>query len=91
MTKWGLEAFAKRTSEISMLEKINAEEAKIPSDTQKALKANRNAWDNFATFSPSHRKRCLIWISSAKKPETRKKRIAEAVKLISQNVKILLK
>ena len=91
MTKWGLEAFAKRTSEISILEKINAEGVKIPSDLRIALKSNKKAWDNFVKFGPSHRKRYLIWILSARKPATRKRRIAEAVRIISQNVKNLLK
>lgn len=91
MTKWGLEAFAKRTSEISALERINAEGVKIPADLEEALRANAKAWNNYEKFAPSHRKRYAIWISAAKKPETRKMRIAEAVDLISQNVKDLLK
>lgn len=91
MTRWGLEAFAKRTSETSLLEKINAEGIRIPRDLEDALRTNKAAWRNFESFPPSHRKRYLIWISSAKRPGTRKKRIAEAVEMISQNVKELLK
>jgi uncharacterized protein YdeI (YjbR/CyaY-like superfamily) len=91
MTKWGLEAFSKRSPEISALERINAEGTKVPGDLEKALRANAKAWSNYARFAPSHRKRYVIWISAAKKPETRKKRVAEAVDLISQNVKDLLK
>ena len=91
VTKWGLEAFSKRTSEISMLEKVNAEGAKIPEDLQIALSANKRARDNFAKFGLGYRKKYLVWISGAKRPATRKKRIAEAVDLISQNVKDLLK
>ena len=91
MTKWGLEAFAKRTGEISQMEKINAEGVKVPSDLTAALKKNKTAWTNFQTFGPGHKKRYLIWISGAKRSETRKKRIDEAVVLISRNVKSLLK
>lgn len=91
MTKWGLEAFAKRTGETSQMEKIKAEGTKIPSDLTEALKKNKTAWDNFQRFPPSHQKRYLIWISGAKRSETRKKRIDEAVVLISRNVKNLLK
>ena len=91
MTKWGLEAFAKRTSEISLLEKFNAEDVRIPKDLENALRANSKAWSNFERFTPSYRKRYLIWISGAKRPETRKKRIGEAVTLISRNVRALLK
>ena len=91
MTKWGLEAFTKRTGKISQMEKINAEGAKVPSDLTEALKKNKTAWNNFQTFAPGHKKRYLIWISGAKRSETRKKRIDKAVALISRNVKNLLK
>jgi len=91
MTKWGLEAFAKRTPEISALERINAEGVRVPADLEEALRANAKAWSNYEKFAPTYRKRYVIWISAAKKQETRKKRIAEAVDLISQNVKELLK
>ena len=91
MTKRGLEAFAKRTGEISQMEKINALGIKVPSDLIEALKKNKTAWANFQKFTPGAKKRYLIWISDAKRPETRKKRVDEAVVLISRNVKNLLK
>ena len=91
MTRWGLEAFGKRTSKVAALERLNAEEMKVPADLEGAVRTNARAWSNFDKFSRSHRKRYVIWISGAKKPETRKKRIAEAVDLISRNVKDLLK
>jgi len=91
MTKWGLDSFAKRTSDISLLEKFNLEGVHIPQDLEEALKANKRAWTNFERFGESYRKRYLIWIEGAKRPETRKRRVAEAVELISRNVKALLK
>ena len=91
MTKWGIEAFTKLTGKISQMEKINGEGAKVPRDLTEALKKNKTAWNSFQTFAPSHKKRYLIWISGAKRSETRKKRIDEAVVLISRNVKNLLK
>jgi len=42
-------------------------------------------------MAPSHKKRYLVWIASAKGPETRQRRIGEAVVLVSRNVKNLLK
>jgi uncharacterized protein YdeI (YjbR/CyaY-like superfamily) len=91
MTRWGLAAFEKRTSQISLLEKINAEGIRIPRDFEGRLRRNKKAWQNFERFGPSYRKRYLIWISDAKTPETRAKRIAEAVILVSRNVKALRK
>jgi uncharacterized protein YdeI (YjbR/CyaY-like superfamily) len=91
MTRWGLAAFEKRTSEVSMLEKVNAEGAKVPRDFEEALRRNRKAWENFVRMAPSRRKRYLVWLAGAKRPETRKKRISEAVGLVADNVKDLLK
>jgi len=91
MTRWGLEAYRERTGEISLLEQFNEKAVRIPSDLTVALGRNRTAFQNFERMAPSHRKRYLMWIAGAKKPETRKKRIAEAVVLISRNVKDLLK
>lgn len=61
------------------------EELTIPADLAKALRANKTAAANFANFSPSSRKVLLYRIGSAKRPETRAKRIAEAVALAAQN------
>lgn len=91
MTKWGLNAFERRTSDISLLEKFKAEPITIPGDLLEALKKNRRAWTNFEQFARSYRRRYLMWISAAKRPDTRRKRIDEAVVLISRNIRALLK
>lgn len=91
MTKWGLEAFQIKTGEVSSLEKVNAGGAVVPKDFEAALRKNSLAWSNFQRMAPSHRKRYLVWVSDAKRAETRQKRIAEAVLLVAQNVKNLLK
>ena len=87
-TKWGLEAIERRVVP-KPLPKPNLET--IPKDLQDALEENEVALRNFASFAPSHRRRYLMWISSARRPETRKKRVEEAVSLIEQNTRNLLK
>ena len=87
----GSRSICEENPEISALERINAEGTKVPTDLEEALRANAKAWSNYKKFEPSHRKRYFIWISAAKKPETRKRRIDEAVDLISLGVKDLLK
>jgi uncharacterized protein YdeI (YjbR/CyaY-like superfamily) len=91
MTVWGTEAYEKRTGEISLLERFNAQGVSLPKDFEAALRVNKQAWENFERMAPSHRKRYLIWIAGAKRPETRHRRIAEAVLLVGKNVKDLLK
>ena len=51
----------------------------IPSYIQQAIKANARAWESFERLPPSHRRRYAIWIESAKREETRKKRVREAI------------
>lgn len=91
MTEWGLAAFSRRTSEPSLLEQYNAGRIDVSREFETALRKNRRAWENYLNMAPSHRKRYAIWIAGAKKADTRKRRIEEAVKLIEANVRNLLK
>ncbi|MFA5896886.1 MAG: YdeI/OmpD-associated family protein, partial [Thermoplasmata archaeon] len=56
---------------------------KVPADLKKALTKSKAAQVNFERMTWSHRKRYVDWIEEAKRPETRAKRIDEAVKRIS--------
>jgi len=56
--------------------------ANIPPDFTAALKAAGLA-DFFADCTGPHQNEYLKWISEAKKPETRQKRIAKAVEMIT--------
>lgn len=57
----------------------------IPADLQQALAANEAANVYFEAFSASAKKGILWWIKSAKRPDTRAKRIEETVHLAAQN------
>jgi len=59
----------------------------IPEDLLAQLSANAQAKRNFEAFSPSSKKMILFWIASAKREETRRKRIEETVRLAAQNIK----
>ena len=59
----------------------------IPPDLKNALAANKDADRNFNNFAPSYQKQFIGWIASAKKKETREKRIKETIKLAEQNKK----
>lgn len=63
-------------------------EAQMPGWLVEALKTSPTAWENFLKLPPSHKKRYLSWISSAKREETRQKRIQEAIELLEQNKRI---
>ncbi|MEM9832784.1 MAG: YdeI/OmpD-associated family protein [Bacteroidota bacterium] len=63
------------------------EALKIPNDLQEALSANPSAESYFAAFAPTYKKGILWWIISAKRPETRQKRINKTVAMAKQNLK----
>jgi uncharacterized protein YdeI (YjbR/CyaY-like superfamily) len=63
------------------------EERTMPPDLEAALAADDTARAYFEMFSPSSKKAILYWIHSAKRPETRAKRIEETVTLAAQNIK----
>lgn len=74
---------AKADGSWSALDAIDALE--MPPDLERALAANRTAKKNFDGFSQSARKGLLYWITSAKRAETREKRIAETVAKAADN------
>ena len=60
----------------------------IPEDFQVALDKNKKAKAFFATMKSSERYSFLFRIHTAKKPETRAKRIQQFVKMLERNEKI---
>jgi len=57
----------------------------VPADLAAALAENRVAGRSFAALSPSKRRQILHWVASAKRPETRDKRIRETVLATAEN------
>ena len=58
--------------------------AKVPADLTAALKKNNKAASVFGAFSPSAKREYVEWISEAKRPETREKRILTAVEWMAE-------
>jgi uncharacterized protein YdeI (YjbR/CyaY-like superfamily) len=58
-----------------------------PADLTNALKKNITALQNFNNFTQSSRRMYIEWLNSAKKPETRIRRISKIVELAEKNIK----
>jgi uncharacterized protein YdeI (YjbR/CyaY-like superfamily) len=84
MTQAGLESvmLAKQNGSWNSLDEI--EELIIPSDLEAALLQHESAMPFFESLSKSNKKMALYWISSAKRPETRQKRV-DHVAMLSAN------
>jgi uncharacterized protein YdeI (YjbR/CyaY-like superfamily) len=52
---------------------------RIPKDLKDALIQDGQAWKNFQAFAKSYRHTYIYWVVSAKREETRKRRIQEVV------------
>lgn len=63
------------------------EDLTVPDDLSAALAADEMARANFDAFSTTSRKNILWWIQSAKRAETRARRVEETVRLAAQNLK----
>lgn len=57
---------------------------RTPADLAAALKQSPEAAANFRDFSPSHKREYIEWITEAKHPETRARRLATAIEWIAQ-------
>ncbi|HMC53911.1 MAG TPA: YdeI/OmpD-associated family protein [Gemmatimonadaceae bacterium] len=76
----GLEAFrARDTSKRSPYSFEHAPRA-FDSGLEKRFRANRKAWAFFEAQPPSYRKVTTFWVTEAKKPETRLRRLDELMK-----------
>ena len=56
----------------------------IPSFFSNALRANRKASDVFSRLSRSHQREYVDWLTEAKREETRQRRMATAIKWLSE-------
>lgn len=54
-------------------------EAKLEDDMERLFRSHREAWEFFQTQPPWYRRTATYWVISAKKPETRQKRLATLI------------
>ena len=86
MTAAGREkiAAAKRDGSWKALDAV--ESLKMPADFKAALDANRDAKANYDALTASAKKRYLHWITGAKRPDTRARRVEDALAKLARNV-----
>ncbi|HEY8020811.1 MAG TPA: YdeI/OmpD-associated family protein [Thermoanaerobaculia bacterium] len=65
--------------------------SEMPAYIERALRRAPRAWKTFDRLAPSHRRLYVGWIDSAKREETRQRRLAEAIERLSQGKPLGLK
>jgi len=63
----------------------------VPDYIQGALREHAAAWANFEKLPPSHKRLYVAWIDSAKREETKLRRLQRAVRMLEAGEKIGLK
>ena len=86
----GIAAFALRTERRSRVYAYEQETAKGLTDAElSAFQRKRKAWAWFEKVAPSYRKVMLHWITSAKQPATRARRLAQLIESAAAGEKML--
>jgi len=63
----------------------------LPAYIAKALRAHPKAWAFFRTLSPRQRRDFVVWIHTAKRADTRERRLRESIAILSSGKQLGLK
>jgi uncharacterized protein YdeI (YjbR/CyaY-like superfamily) len=75
----GMKAFAARREERPRNYSFEQERVEFETAQQRQFKANRTAWKLFQTLPRSYRRVATWWVASAKREETRSRRLAALI------------
>jgi uncharacterized protein YdeI (YjbR/CyaY-like superfamily) len=79
-TAGGLRAFEARTDDRSAIYSYEQrQEAKLAPEEERELRAEERAWEFFRAQPPSYRKTAIWWVVSAKRDETRRRRLGTLI------------
>jgi uncharacterized protein YdeI (YjbR/CyaY-like superfamily) len=79
MRQAGLKAFEERTEEKSEIYAYEQKNAKLNDAYEQQFRANKKAWDFFQAQAPWYQRTATWWVISAKKEETRLRRLATLI------------
>ena len=80
----GLVESGQRTKSLARPKKSAKKPVRVPQEFAAALKKNKLATKVFSDFSPSCKREYALWIAEARRPETKAKRVKQAVEWIAQ-------
>jgi uncharacterized protein YdeI (YjbR/CyaY-like superfamily) len=76
----GMAAFERRADDRSAIYSYEQRKAaKLEPDQERRLRADERAWAFFRAQPPSYRRAAIHWVTSAKRPETRDRRLAQLI------------
>lgn len=63
----------------------------VPDEIEARLKRHPRAWEFFQSLAPSYRRHFVMWITAAKREETRERRIHESIQTLERHERLGLK
>ena len=84
----GLEVFNKRDKKKTNHYSFEQKEAKFPKEFEKKIKANKRAWNYFQKLPPYAKRLSTWWVISAKREETKIKRLEVLIRCSEEERKI---
>jgi uncharacterized protein YdeI (YjbR/CyaY-like superfamily) len=75
----GLRAFEHRREDKSAIYAYENAVRTLDAPDEKRFRANKKAWQFFNAQPPGYRRQCIYWVTSAKKEETRARRLATLI------------
>ncbi len=58
---------------------------RVPAELAAALAKDKQARQNFEKLAPTYRRQFIYWVVSAKRDQTRRRRVVEAIELLARN------
>lgn len=87
MAEPGLRAYARRDPKRTGIYAFENEAREFSPEFEKRFRANKAAWQFFQTEPPSIRRTCIFWVMSAKKEETRARRLDQLITRAAQGIR----
>ena len=84
----GIAAFQKRLEKKSAQYSYERKDVKLDAEYEAELKANKKAWEFFQSLPPSAKKPSILWVMSAKREETRLRRLESLIKSSEEGQRI---
>ncbi len=88
MTKGGLAAWEAREEARTGVYSFERAQAAFPPAARRAFRAEPGAWEWFSSQAPWYRRTCTHWVMSAKREETRARRLATLVRSSARGLRI---
>jgi len=68
--------------------KTAPQSTELPDDLEQEFKKHADAWKNFQAFPPFYQRMTIAWVASAKREETRWKRLSQLIEYSAENQRI---